>query len=430
VASALDKAPDWKVWSPVIESTGKIDTPIAILVLAATTYNAVLAVLNAHVSGLSFTAVAATEMLILLTALAIILNKGLYEKDLVPLAFLVVTLFFTVYVSFINRAAIIDYFRNVLIIFCFATLGTLITLRSIKFVFLTACALVSACLLLEIVSVDVYGDLFFPGLYFENTRGIEQVDFVDTKLFGNTLGFEGRFSFGLIGHRSSSLFLEQVSLANFSGVMMIALLTLWNRFSPVQRLFCIVSIALILLTNDTRTMLIFALVCVLGYFVFPFLPKVFNLVYFPLILFLGYIVYVVNPGAEGDNIPGRVVLTIKHLAELDTLELFGFSANVAGLFADSGYVYIILIGTIFSLVLFWLFVSLYPACGTPEQRRFSHSISIFMFLNLMIGSTAVFSIKIAGLLWFLAGFMKQFPARETKQVRVHNKHQAQKFQEM
>ncbi|MCV0426937.1 MAG: hypothetical protein K5905_15860 [Roseibium sp.] len=403
--------------------------PIVIVVLAATVYNAVLAVLNAHVSGLGFTAVAATEMLILLAALVLILNNGLFEKDIVPFSLLIVTLVFAVYVSVISRGAVIDYLRNILIIFCFVTLGTLITLRGIRFIFLTACGLVFVCLLLEIYSVDMYGDLFFPGLYFENTRGLERKEYFDTKLFHNALGFEGRFTFGLIGHRSSSLFLEQVSLANFAGVMMIALLTLWKRFSSFQRVFCIVTISLILLTNDSRTMLIFGAICFLGYFAFPYFPKVINLLYLPVILFAGFLVYIIKPDASGDNIPGRVVLTMNHLLDLDLTDILGFAARSAGAFADSGYVYVIVIGTVFSLVLLWLFVSLYPACDTPEQRRFSHAFSIFMFMNMMIGGTAVFSIKIAGLLWLLTGFMKLLPTSERVSAGSESNVHAQQLKE-
>lgn len=391
---------------------------IALVVLAATVYNAILAVVNAHVTSLGFNAVAATEMLILLVALVIILNKGLFEKDLAPLTLLIVTLVIAVYVSVINRAPVIDFFRNMLIVFCFATLGSWSGLRTVRFVFLAATTLVFLVLLMEIFMVGQYGDLFFPALYFENTRGIERTGYFDTKLFENALGFAGRFSFGLIDHRSSSVFLEQVSLANFCGVLMIALLTLWARFTRFQRAFCLLTIVLILLTNDSRTMLIFSVVCFAGYFVFPLLPKAVTLLYLPLILFLGFIVFILMPDAEGDNIPGRVVLTISHLGDLDLLEMLGFSADTASSFADSGYIYVIVIGTVFSLLLFWLFVCLYPAGRTAEQRRFAHAFAIFMFMNMMIGGTAVFSIKIAGLLWLLAGAMKALPAAARERSRA------------
>ncbi|MEM5581333.1 hypothetical protein WNZ15_02650 [Roseibium sp. AS2] len=399
-----------KAWRPAIETADKRDTAIALVVLAATVYNAILAVVNAHVTPLGFTGAAATEMLILLSALVIIVNRGLFEKDLAPLFLLVVTLVFSVYVSVINRAPVIDFSRNMLIVFCFAALGSRAGLRTVKFVFLAAASLVLLVLLMEMFFVNQYGDFFFPALYFENTRGLERSGYFDTKLFENALGFEGRFSFGLINHRSSSIFLEQVSLANFAGVLMIALVSLWGHFTRAQRAFCLLTIVLILLTNDSRTMLIFAFICIAGYFVFPSLPKMFTLLYLPIILFLGFIVYLVNPDAAGDDIPGRVVLTMSKLSEMDLLTLLGFSAEKASTLADSGYVYVIVIGTVFSLILFWLFVCLFPAGNTTEQRRFGHAFAVFIFMNMMIGGTAVFSIKIAGLLWMLAGAMRHLPA--------------------
>ena len=374
------------------------------MALTATFYNAVLAILNAHALNVTFSIVVATEMLILIAALVLVLKKGLYEEDLAPLFYLLTTLFLTVYVSIINGGAIVDYFRNILIVFCFVTLGTWTNDKTIKFTFMTACWLVFLFLAMEIFFLNQYADLFYPAKYFENTRGIEQFTIGNSKLFRNALGFEGRFSFGIIDHRSSSLFLEQVSLANFSGVMMIYLTALWGRFSRFERFFCIATIALILVTNDSRTMLIFALICYVGYFLFPHVPRVLGLM--PAILAMGFVVYVVKPDAEGDNIPGRVVLTMKNFAEVDLLTLLGFSAERASAFADSGYVYVVVIGTIFSFVLLWLFVTLYPACEHPDERRFAHSLSVFIFMNMMIGGTAIFSIKIAGLLWLLAGHLK------------------------
>lgn len=379
---------------------------IVLVVLAATFYNAVLSVINAHVVGLGFNAVAASEMALLAFALIIILGKGFYEQDLVPLGYLLATLLLAVYVSVINKYVVLDYFRNVLIIFCFVVLGSWTNKKTIKYLFLLAASMVFGVLCLEILFTDFYADFFYPALYFYNTRGIELFEVVDSKLFRNALGFEGRFSFGIINHRSSSLFLEQVSLANFCGVMMIYLLTLWGRFSRYQKWFCLVTILLILVTNDTRTMLIFGGVSLIGYFVFPYLPRLMCLLYMPLFLFLGFLIYVIKPNAVGDNIPGRVVVTMELFSEMDLLSQLGFSAGLASSLADSGYIYVIVIGTIFSFFLLWLFVSCYPAYESAEQRRFSHALCIFIFMNMMIGGTAIFSIKIAALLWLLAGHMK------------------------
>jgi hypothetical protein len=390
----------------VIENSEKIGVSIVFVALAATFYNAVLAAINAHVVGLGFNAVAASEMAVLAFALMIIIGKGFYEQDLVPLGYLIATLVLAIYVSVINKHIVLDYFRNVLIIFCFVVLGTWTNRKTIKYLFLLASGLVFTVLCVEILFTDFYADFFYPALYFYNTRGIELFEVVDSKLFRNALGFEGRFSFGIINHRSSSLFLEQVSLANFCGVMMIYLLTLWGRFSRFQKWFCLFTILLILVTNDTRTMLIFGSVSLVGYFVFPYLPRLMCLLYMPLFLFLGFLIYVIKPNAVGDNIPGRVVVTMEMFSDMDLLAQLGFAADLAPSLADSGYIYVIVIGTILSFLLLWLFVSCYPAYETMEQRRFSHVLCFFIFMNMMIGGTAIFSIKIAALLWLLAGHMK------------------------
>ncbi|MBO6891548.1 MAG: hypothetical protein JJ866_06375 [Roseibium sp.] len=384
---------------------------IVFVVLAATFYNAVLAVINAHVVDLGFNAVAASEMAVLALALMLIIGKGLYEQDLVPLAYLVATLVLAVYVSAINGHIVLDYFRNILIIFCFVTLGTWTNRKTIKYLFLLTSGLVFGVLCVEIFFTDFYADFFYPAMYFYNTRGVELFEVVDSKLFRNALGFEGRFSFGIINHRSSSLFLEQVSLANFCGVMMVYLMTLWGRFTRFQKWFCLFTIVLILVTNDTRTMLLFGGIALIGYFVFPYLPRILCFLYLPIFLFMGFMIYVIMPNAVGDNIPGRVVLTMEMFKDMDLLAQLGFAADLAPSLGDSGYIYVIVIGTIFSFLLLWLFVSCFPAYETAEQRRFAHALCIFIFMNMMIGGTAIFSIKIAALLWLLAGHMK-FSERE------------------
>lgn len=384
---------------------------IVFVVLAATFYNAVLAVINAHVVDLGFNAVAASEMAVLALALMLIIGKGLYEQDLVPLAYLVATLVLAVYVSAINGHIVLDYFRNILIIFCFVTLGTWTNRKTIKYLFLLTSGLVFGVLCVEIFFTDFYADFFYPAMYFYNTRGVELFEVVDSKLFRNALGFEGRFSFGIINHRSSSLFLEQVSLANFCGVMMVYLMTLWGRFTRFQKWFCLFTIVLILVTNDTRTMLLFGGITLIGYFVFPYLPRILCFLYLPIFLFMGFMIYVIMPNAVGDNIPGRVVLTMEMFKDMDLLAQLGFAADLAPSLGDSGYIYVIVIGTIFSFLLLWLFVSCFPAYETAEQRRFAHALCIFIFMNMMIGGTAIFSIKIAALLWLLAGHMK-FSERE------------------
>lgn len=110
--------------------------------------------------------------------------------------------------------------------------------------------------------------------------------------------------------------------------------------------------------------------------------------------------------AHDDDFVGRISGTIRNIIAMDLPATMGLELDKATTFVDSGYVYITYGATVFGLILFWLFVSFYPAGQTPNQKRLCHSLSLFMFLNLMIGSTAIFSMKTAGLGWLLVGFLK------------------------
>lgn len=396
----------------------RVDYPILAITLFSVLYNCILAYINHNIMQLSVSHVVLCEGLMMISSVAFIFKKGIYEEDLPLVLFLVFTLIVTIYITVFNRLTFIDQFRNVLIIFAFAGIGSWASERTVRLIFRIACFMVLLFLVCEVVSTPFYVTIFHPAEYFESTRGIKQVSFNTTGLFANALGFQGRFSFGLIDHRSSSIFLEQVSLANFCGVSVIYLLSFWPKLGKIEKMLFISTILLILLTNDTRTMLIFSCVSIVGYFLFPKIPKVFNLILMPLIILIGFFVHFMKPDEVGDNFTGRIGVTVKKMLDLDIQSMLGLSISRIGEFADSGYVYLIYGSTIFGLIVFWLFVCLYPAGKSPAQRRCAHSLSLFIFLNMMIGGTAIFSIKIAGLLWLLVGYMRA--SEEPRTVRARS----------
>ncbi|ENN84734.1 putative polysaccharide biosynthesis protein [Rhizobium freirei PRF 81] len=395
----------------------RVDYPILAITLFSVLYNCILAYINHNIMQLSVSHVVLCEGLMMISSVALIFKKGIYEEDLPLVLFLVFALVVTIYITVFNRLTFIDQFRNVLIIFAFAGIGSWASERTVRLIFRIACFMVLLFLVCEVVSTPFYVTIFHPAEYFESTRGIKQMSFNSTGLFANALGFQGRFSFGLIDHRSSSIFLEQVSLANFCGVSVIYLLSFWPKLGKGDKALFISTVLLILLTNDTRTMLIFSCVSIVGYFLFPKIPKAFNLILMPLIILIGFFVHFMKPDEVGDNFTGRIGVTVKKMLDLDIQSMLGLSISRIGEFADSGYVYLIYGSTIFGLIVFWLFVCLYPAGKTPAQRRCAHSLSLFIFLNMMIGGTAIFSIKIAGLLWLLVGYMRASEEPRTARVR-------------
>lgn len=379
------------------------------IALGSTIYNGLLAIINGNVAALAFAHVAITEIALLLAALLYVLRRGFYKADLSVVLYIGFTLAMTLYVSVTTRTVYVDYFRNILIIFCFTLMGSWASKDSVRLAFKIACALVLIVLLMEVFVINIYEDLFYPAKYFVNTRGLTQHEFGGSKLFQNSLKIPGRFSFGIIDHRASSLFLEQVSLANFSGVLLIFIISFWENLNRLERVLFIFTVVLILTTNDSRSMLIFSFICFAGYFAFPCIPRIFAALYMPMIVLTGLLVLAIKPDATGDTLDGRVVLTMRHMLEMDVPAMLGLYAPEAAKFADSGYLYVIYAGTIFGLIALWLFVTFYSGGDTPAQRRCLHAVSIFMFMNLLIGGTAVFSIKVAGLLWFLVGYLKYQP---------------------
>ncbi|MDM9619541.1 hypothetical protein [Rhizobium sp. S96] len=394
-----------------------IDYSILAVGVLGVIYNAILAFINHNIIPLAPSHVVLSEILLLVFSFAYLLRKGIFEPDLVPLAYLLATIALTIYVMVINRAGYVDHLRNVLIIFAFVVMGRWVNERTLKLTFRLCCLCVLIVLVCEILSTPAYVGLFHPAEYFQNTRGVPPATYSDSGLFRGALGFEGRFSFGLIDHRSSSLFLEQVSLANFCGVMVIYLVAFANRLTWLDRLIFVSTVVLILVTNDTRTMLIFTIVSVAGYVIYPWLPKICDFLMMPGIVVVGFIIHAFRPDAHEDDFVGRISGTVRNIIDMDVPATFGLELEKATTFVDSGYVYITYGATIFGLILFWLFVSFYPAGQTPNQKRLCHALSLFMFLNLMIGSTAIFSMKTAGILWLLVGFLK-FNEGSTAGIRV------------
>lgn len=379
---------------------------VRVVVPLAVLYNGLLAIINAHVMPLGFAHVALVEITLLFVSLLYLLYRGLSQEALPIITLVGFFALVMVYTSTVNGMAFVDFFRNVLIIAIFCQLGMMTDGRSLAFVFRICCIFILFVLLVEIFFTRIYEDLFYPALYFTNTRGLEQIAFGGAKIFQNAINIPGRFSFGLSDHRTSSLFLEQVSLANFSGVLCIYLVSRFDQIARFDRIVILATVAFILLTNDSRSMLAFAFICLAGYVLFPKVSNGVRPLIMPAIICAGAVVYLLRPDASGDTFDGRIVLTMKGFFSLDFVELLALDVRNIASFADSGYIYVINASTAFGLLAFWLFVSFYPAGQTAAQKRCAFSVAIFIFLNMMIGGTAIFSIKVGALLWLLVGHMR------------------------
>jgi len=375
--------------------------------LAAILYNAVLAIVNAHVMPLAMTHVAITEF-VLLSALALVpLSTGLRQNDIAPLLLGALFVLGALFLSFINEALVAAALRNAAIIVLFTMLGQRCDARTLRLFVIIAVAVVFATMLFELLAVKSYAALFSPQQYYANTRGIGEDTFDETGLFPNALGFDGRFNYGLFqAPRTSSIFLEQTSLANFASVTAIYLLAQWRGLTTPARTLLVAFVVIALLSNNTRMSSTFALIALAGYVVFPRLPSRGTLALPLLLLAMAVVLTVMMGPSADDDLAGRIGMSVQLLSLSDLQGVLGGRAMEADAFPDSGYSYVLYSSSIIGMICLWFYVALIVPFRSDEQRRCAWGLSAFFFINLLVAGDAVFAMKIAAPLWLLAGHMR------------------------
>ena len=378
-----------------------------LLVLAAISYNAILSVINAHVFSISTSYVMVAEILIVGIAFAYVgINFKRYESIRLPTAYLFLSVFIFLFVSIAQEQIYLKSIRDVLIIVAFFMIGALTSEKNMMRMVIVASALVLSFIIVDAFFTPLYVSLFEPSLYFVNTRGILGEETDETGIFRNALGYEGRFSFNIADHRVSSIFLEQVSAANFSMILMIFLSSFWNSVPKVARLLFFATIIMTILTSDTRMGMGMVRIVFIGHFIFPYLPRYANLLYMPILIIFSFLVFYdpLNTGQMTDDLPGRVGRTTMLLSNMD-LEFFtGSKISYIERTADSGYAYYIATQTLFGLLALWLFIAFTNRYDSIAARRFLHGVSLYIFINLLFGGS-ILSIKTSALLWMIAGFL-------------------------
>jgi putative polymerase len=390
----------------LVQAQAPVDRWVLGLTLLAVTYNALLAFINAHVFAVNFGLVAVTEIMILGMCLVKLMRDGIKQDCANILWYCGASLIIAMAISLMNGVLFVDAFRNALIITLFLCLGRNIQFATLRKTFLVVSVLVLGVMLIEMTSLLTYAQIFKPAVYFLNTRGMPEFELDDTGIFRNALGFAGRFSFGIFaGPRTSSLFLEQVSLANFAAVLCVFLLACWPRLSFRERVVHVALAALIILSNNTRTTSILFVLSIVGYFVYPRLPRYLNVLVAPLIIVAGVTIYTMYPHYINDDFAGRVSHTGRIISNMGFPEYLGMQISQLSVLMDAGYPYVIYSSSFIGFIMFWLMVSFVIPQRTPAQMRCAYGLTIYIFVNLLIGGTAIFSIKVAALLWLLVGFI-------------------------
>jgi len=376
------------------------------IVIGAVCYNGMLAYLNAHYMSVGRNHVVISEMLLLCGAAFVVAISGPRLGDGAPAAFFAFFLLDMIVVSLINNDVFADMGRDAAIIAVFVMVGSRVDAVHVKRCFIISAVIVTAVLALEMISTPAYAHLFQPGDYFAKTRGISKEKFDEMGLFANALGFDSRFAImNIMDHRACSIFLEQVSLANFAIVLAIFLACNWFETSLPEKAFLLGLTAVILVTTNSRLALALVLItpiaCVVTLRWNRFLP----VLVMPLSLLAAALVSIGSTNYS-DTLQGRLNKTVEALANLDWTAISGLMAFRAPGFADSGYAYVIYASSILGMVVLWLFVAFVGAQDKPKLLRCNLLLNLYMFSSLTVSGNSVFSIKTAALLWLLVGNLR------------------------
>ena len=376
-----------------------------LILIAAACFNAVLAVINGHVVGLSRAHVVLAEIAIYATALAVIVfnaDRRMWPWFMLTLFILLMGLLIALGNGEFNP----KYIRDVLVIPVFIMLG--MTYRAGSFVkpFLVLQTIVFMVGLIEVVSPDAYANTFRVLDYYINTRDFSANSFwnVESTLFVSATRPGARF-FGFVDwHRGSSIFLEPVSLGNYCVVAAILIIACWRDLGGWTRYYLIGSTGFILIACDGRLATASILIV---FFSLLFLRNVssrWSALYLPAILFASSVyIWAVGKGDSYDDFVGRVSGTIDFLQTLNLLDFSGMNARTAESAADAGIVYFILSQSLLGVIVIWLSVCLLASGQTSPSRTYVHAIMIFIPLNLLV-SYSFFTIKVASLIWFFYGY--------------------------
>lgn len=293
--------------------------------------------------------------------------------------------------------------RDILVPFAFYFAGLrLANLKLADFLVASSAILVLAFGLFEYFAVEKFLDNFNVLSYYL-ARG--SLTLTDT--FGHTRGLfisglrpEPRTILPFLGqHRVSSVFLEPVSAGNY-GVIIYA----WALFRKEMRVWRWVTFACaltLIVLADARFGLYSCIVMTLLRPFFQILPRTIWLV-LPFLILTLLTIYGLVSGTHGgpNDISGRLNVTAHLITQLGAGVILG--AEVTDKFtADSGLAYSLTQFGLAGFVGLWALLVFAP--GRTARAWNFHTMAIIYLLLLMIISNSGYSLKTAGLLWFILG---------------------------
>lgn len=410
------------------------ELPAAIIVTAAVTFNFVLAFLNANAMAVNRGHIVIAEVLIVGAALGVSLlfwtpamRRWMWLMWFMIFTFLIM--------SVLNQDVNIKLIRDVIIMPIFVMLGMCYAKGNYVRLIVILQTIVLGVMVFEGLAPDQFGQLLDVRGFYVNTRDFMDDQFwnEDSNLFISASRPNDRFLMAGSGlHRLSSIHLEPVTLGNWSIIIAIFILAFRHKLSWPVLIYLLVTNLLLLIGCDGRLATVTIAILAVASLAFPYLPRKMHVLYLPLIILISVIVtYSFNLTPGPDDFSGRVAGSIEVFTHLTWKEFMGISIWRGFIGADSGISYITVTQSIFGFVVIWMSICLLMPTNTRASVIFIHATALYVSFTLMV-SFSLFSIKSAGILWFLYGMVARqaYDARSQSTLAEQRKKVAPRPQRM
>lgn len=379
----------------------------ALVLIASVSFNAGLAFVNGHVMSVPTALVIATEGA--LTAAALGLALLVWKPQMAPSLVLIAMLaLFAVFRGLLMGQPDPKLLRDAMIIPIFVMLGMSFDNRGLARTVVVLHTIVFVVFLVEVLAPNTYSDLLHIQDYYIKTRGNKLDEFYNTnsELFISATRPDARFFSFVDWTRASSIFLEPVSLGNYCSIMIAFVCSCFRRLGAVACAYLVITTAAMLVGCDgrlaTATCVLIIIVCAVA----PSLPRRSAVLYLPVVVafVIALVVFAgLKPG--NDDFAGRLAYTVNLLGTFDVPEYLGLSNELVAKAMDSGVAYLITTQSLPGLLMIWAYIGWGGNENTPEQVRFTHALSLYLALSMMV-SYSFLTIKTGALLWFIYGALQ------------------------
>lgn len=378
------------------------------LVFAALMFNFLLCFVHTNFFEVSRAHVIAAEMLIIGLAF-VAAYKAIGHSQMVVICGIVLYLLILSLFRSLNTGADFDakVIRDFAIPIAFFLLGTSSSnLARVDSLVRVVAVIVTAVAIFEYFFLDTYLRFFNIIDYYVSRGSVDrdEIDWLSVNLYVSGIRPEGRTLFPFLGdHRVSTIFLEPVSPGNFAVTLFFwALVRSYFERRIYFGLFAMAIFLTIMADNRFGAILCGASLVALLIQVRYLQAVVLALPFAIIVALLGVGFWFVDPEID-NSFGGRILLAGETLAKLNIANWIGIGemTEFADTYADSGYAYTISRIGILGFIAFWgIFMGLRGA--SPQFQVFRAFCGLY-FAAILCISYSPYTIKTAGLLWFLLG---------------------------